>query len=213
MPEIQPFQRLVCASAGKVGTRVARIFALDNACAQIARTVSEPIMAQIRFAWWRDGLRAQVLPAQHDAPIMVALRGDDEFDRARAGLIAMIDGWEELIVGGEGNNRDMLSAYAAGRGAGLFAALAPTYAGQSAAAGQVWALWDLAGHLSDPALAEDAVNLARDLSEGAKTAGLPRMLAMMAGPAIADVHRGTGAPSVLTPGLYLRMMRFQIFGR
>ena len=69
----------------------------------------------------------------------------------------MIDGWEELIIGGEGSNRDMLSVYAAGRGAGLFAALAPTLGGQSASAGKVWALWDLAGHLSDPALAEDPV--------------------------------------------------------
>ena len=191
----------------------ARIFALDNACAQIARTVKEPIIAQIRLAWWRDGVRAEVLRAEHDAPDMVALRGVDGIDQVRAGLIAIIDGWEELIIGGEGNPRELLLAYAAGRGAGLFAALAPAHAGQSASAGQVWALWDLAGHLSDWALAEEAIGLARQMAESANIAGLPRMLAMMAGPAIADVRRGRGAPPVLTPGLYARMIRFQIFGR
>lgn len=190
-----------------------QVFALDNACAHIARVVNEPIMAQIRLAWWRDGLMAEALTAQHDAPDMVALRAAEGFAQARTGLLAMIDGWEELIVGGEGANREILSAYAAGRGAGMFAALAPDYAERSAAAGQVWALWDLAGHLSDAGLVEEAVALAGNLTADALLTGLPRMLQMMAGPALADIRRGRGAPPMLTPGLYARMMRFQIFGR
>lgn len=213
MPEISPFQRLVCTAAGRKAGRAAGIFALDNACAQIARTVTEPIMAQIRLAWWRDGLMAEVLSAQHVAPDMLALRSIDEFAQARLGLVAIIDGWEELIAGSDGNDRDMLLAYAAGRGAGLLAALVPEYAERSARAGKVWALWDLAGHVSDAALREAAIGLACQIAESANIAGLPRIITMMAGPAIADVRRGRGAPPVLTPGLYARMMRFQIFGR
>lgn len=170
-------------------------------------------MAQIRLAWWRDGLSAEALTAQHDAPDMVALRAVEDFTHVRSHLVAMIDGWEELILGGEGSDRDMLVAYARGRGAGLFAAVAPSHSGQSAAAGQVWALWDLAGHLSDTASTEKAINLAKDLVKDASIAGLPRMLKMMAGPAIANIKRGRGAPPMLTPGLYARMMRFQIFGQ
>ncbi len=186
---------------------------LDNACAHIARVAREPIMAQIRLAWWRDGLLADKVTAQHDAPDMAALRVIEGFEQARPGLVAMVDGWEELILGGEGSSRDMLTGYARGRGAGLFAALAPACAEESVAAGQVWALWDLAGHVSDAGLAEEALNLGRDIAQATITAALPRMLKMMAGPAITDVRRGRGAPPLLTPGLYARMMRYQILGR
>ncbi|RXR27652.1 hypothetical protein EQG66_11200 [Sphingobium fluviale] len=213
MSEISPFQRLVCTAAGRKAGRAAGIFALDNACAQIARTVTEPIMAQIRLAWWRDGLMAEALSAQHVAPDMLALRSIDEFAQARLGLVAIIDGWEELIAGGDGNDRDMLLAYAAGRGAGLLAALVPEYAERSARAGQVWALWDLAGHVTDAALREAAIGLACQIAESANIAGLPRIITMLVGPALSDVRRGRGAPPVLTPGLYARMMRFHIFGR
>lgn len=213
MPEISPFQRLVCTAVGRKAGRAARIFALDNACARIAKTVSEPIMAQIRLAWWRDGLMAERVTAEYDAPDMAALRAIEGFAQARLGLVAMIDGWEELIAGGDGNERDMLLAYAEERGAGLLAALVPEYAERSARAGQVWALWDLAGHVSDAALREAAIGLACQIAESATIAGLPRIITMMAGPAIADVRRGVGAPPVLTPGLYARMIRFQIFGR
>ncbi|MDQ4419853.1 hypothetical protein OOT33_05285 [Sphingobium sp. DEHP117] len=211
--EMLPFQALVAAGAGRARARVERIFMLDNACAHIARAAREPIMAQIRLAWWRDGLLADRLTSQHDAPDMVALRAIDGFERARPGLVAMVDGWEELILGGEGGPHDMLMGYAQGRGEGLFAALAPERTEERAAAGRVWALWDLAGHLSDATLAEEAVKLGREVAQAAITAALPRMLKMLAGPAIADVRRGRGAPPLLTPGLYARMMRIQLFGR
>lgn len=170
-------------------------------------------MAQIRLAWWRDGIAAQLLPPEHCSPEMEALRAAEGFADARDGLIAMIDGWEALILGEEGDGPDMLSAYSKGRGAGLFAALAPEYAERSALAGQVWGLWDLAGHVRDAALAEEAIALARSLIEGAGPVRLPRMLAMMGGVALADIRRGRGASPQLTPGLYARLLRLQIFGR
>lgn len=170
-------------------------------------------MAQIRLAWWRDGIAAQILPAEHCSPEMEALRAADGFAEARAGLIAMIDGWEALILGEEGDGSDMLSVYASGRGAGLFAALAPDYTERSAAVGQIWALWDLAGHVQDTALAEEAIALARSLDKDVTRACLPRPLAMMGGAALADIRRGRGSPSQLTPGLYARLLRLQIFGR
>lgn len=114
--EISPFQRLVCSAAGKAHARATQVMALDNACAQIARQAREPIMAQIRLAWWRDGLTAETLKPEHNSPEMIALRGCDRFDEARAGLIALIDGWEELILSDEGASRAMLEAYAKGRG-------------------------------------------------------------------------------------------------
>lgn len=170
-------------------------------------------MAQIRLAWWRDGLRAEAPGPEHQAPELLALRGVDDFAAARGGLIALIDGWEELIVGGDMGVEAMLAAYAKGRGAGLFAALVPEYAARAGNAGEIWALWDLAGHLGDAALAVEALALAEEMAGAAALAGLPRMLRMMAGVALVDVRNGRGAPPHLTPGLYMRLLRFQILGR
>ena len=214
-PEILPFQRLVCAAACASLGRAVHVFALDNACAHIARTVTEPLMAQIRLAWWRDGLTADALGPMHQAPDIAALRAVPDFSSARAGMIALVDGWEALIVRDDaGAGQEILSAYAQGRGGGLFAALAPGHAEYSALAGQIWALWDLAGHVHDPELAGMAIDFARVLVEQQQAnPRLPRMLAMMAGVAREDVRRGRGAARLLTPRLYGRLVRIQLFGR
>ncbi len=210
MTDVSPLQRVLTAAAGGARDRAACLFALDNACAQVARTVHEPLMAQIRLAWWRDGLQADTALAQHRSPEMDALRALPGFERMRPHLIAMVDGWEELILFDGADADAMLAAFARGRGGGLFAA----FAGETLddAAGKAWALWDLAGHLGDEALAERAVALARDRAM-APQSRLPRMLAMMDAVARDDVRRGRGAPPDLTPRLYLRLLRTQILGR
>jgi len=130
----------------------------------------------------------------------------------RPHLVAMIDGWEELILFDGADPDAMLIAYARGRGGGLFAAFGGVSA-SAAAGGPAWALWDLAGHMDDDALAQKAVAIAHEAATGRRSLRLPRMLAMMAGAARDDVRRGRGAPPDLTPGLYLRLLRTQIFGR
>lgn len=213
-PEVSPFQRLVCSSAGPARGRAVQVMALDNACAHILRYVREPMMAQIRLAWWRDGLNAQTLSPEHKAPDMLAIHGCDGFAEVRGGLVALVDGWEELILSEESGAPDkMLEDYARGRGGGLFAALAPDYAEHSEAAGEIWALWDLVGHLRDDALAAEALALAQQKLERVNISSLPRMLAMMAGVAASDIRKGRGAPSALTPDIYIHLLWIQIFGR
>lgn len=210
--EISPFQRLVCSAAGKARGRATQVMALDNACAHILRQTREPMMAQIRLAWWRDGLKQQSLSPEYKSPEMQALHECEGFAEARDGLVALVDGWEELLSADETAPRAMLEAYAKGRGRGLFAALAPAHAEHSAVAGEIWALWDLAGHLSDSALVAEALVLAEERASGANIARLPRLLAMMAGAAMSGVRSGKGAPPALTPGLYIHLLWIQIFG-
>lgn len=207
MTPISPLQRVLIAAAGPMRDRASCLFMLDNACAQVARTVHEPLMAQIRLAWWRDGLLANTELPAHRSPEMDSLRALEGFGRMQPHLVTMIDGWEELILFDGADPDAMLTAFARGRGGGLFAAF-----GGEGASGAVWALWDLAGHLGDEALTETAVALARDMATGPRVR-LPRMLAMMASAARNDVRRGRGAPPDLTPGLYLRLLRIQILGR
>ena len=214
--EITPIQRLVLGSAGKGASRAETIFALDNECARIAVVAKEPLMAQIRLAWWRDGLNAREAVSAHRSPIMDALRGIDDFESIREGLVAIIDGWEELILWDGADAADMLERYAGGRGRGLFVALHPARAERSAHWGRLWALWDLSGHLADEVLGRECIGQGHVLLEQDRDlsgARLPRMLAMLAGAAHHDVSRKQRAPARLTPGLYMRLIRLQILGR
>lgn len=173
-------------------------------------------MAQIRLAWWRDGLKAPEAVPAHRSPVMDTLRALDDFLAVRDALAAVVDGWEELILWDGADGPSMLAAYADGRGAGLFAALSPDHGDAVSTWGRLWALWDLSGHLGDDALARASIDQARRLLEqmpDLSCAGLPRMLAMLGGAARHDIVRGRRAPATLTPGLYMRLLRLQIFGR
>jgi len=213
-PENSPIQRLALSVAGARAGRARLVFALDNECARIARVAREPMMAQIRLAWWRDGLAsADALPA-HRSPVMDALRAMEGFPAVRDHLIALIDGWEELILWDGGEREAMLRVYAEGRGGGLFAAIAPEREEEARLWGGLWALWDLAGHLDDADLARAAIDRGSERARGLPShPSLPRLLAMLGGAARADLARGRGMPAALTPGLYMRLLRLQIFGR
>jgi len=214
--EILPFQRLVLSAAGQNAPRCTQVFALDNACAHIARMTQEPLMAQVRLAWWRDGIVAEQALAEHRSGEMDALRGVDRFADMRAGLVDMINGWEELLVADGEEWSTMLPVYAHGRGHGVFAALCPDHAEKADHVGQVWALWDLAGHVADEALTQQVLDAARLIAGDGlqdELRRLPRMLRMMAIPAISDVLKGKAAPLGLTGRLYRHMLRIQLFGR
>ena len=208
--EISPFQRVLLGATGRDAARISRVFALDNECAHIARVAHEPLMAQIRLAWWRDALSATEMGAEHRAPMTEAIRALDGFGAMRPHLIAMIDGWEELVAGDEGDLAGLVRRYARGRGGGLFAALSPDSCGAASDVGTVWALWDLAGNAGNEALARQAIALAREIEASPPRR---RMLAMMHGAARHDIARDRGAPPDLTPRLYFRLLRMQFFGR
>ncbi len=211
---ISPVQRLMIATTGRRRAQAEQIVALDNECAYIAQSAREPMMAQIRLAWWRDGLASEEALPAHRSPMMDALRAVEGFDLMRSGLIAMVDGWEELILWGGEEPQAMLEAHAAGRGGGLFAAFAPDHAEVARKWGQLWALWDLAGHLGDADLANAAIERGKALAHDLSGVGaLPRMLVMLARAARYDLLQGRGMPPSLTPGLYMRLLRLQIFGR
>lgn len=216
LPEITFVQRLVIASAGKDMHHARQIIALDNECARIARQAKEPMMAQIRLAWWRDGLASEEALPAHRSPQMDDLRALPRFRDVREAVIAMIDGWEELILWNGDQPEAMLELYASGRGGGVFTALCPDCAGNAALEGAIWAMWDLAGHLGDEELAGEALAYGRGLiaqQDAVSTGKLPRMLAMLSGSARHDMKQGRAMPLQLTPRLYMRLLRLQILGR
>lgn len=130
------------------------LFALDDALGQVLRTTREPMVGQMRLAWWREalvalddapppgepvlqGLAAHVLPA--------GISGEE--------LARMIEGWEVLL-----GEFDAMTpgAHATLRGAILFRlagrVLRVSPDDPVREAGEIWALADLSRHLNDAAV-------------------------------------------------------------
>lgn len=134
------------------------LFALDNALGQVLRTTHEPMVGQMRLAWWREALvRLDGAPPPAE-PVLQAL-AEHALPRGATGaaLARMIDGWEPLL-GAIGDTA--IAGHAVLRGATLFSqaglVLGARPADQLDEAGRGWALADLGTHLSDAVLASCA---------------------------------------------------------
>lgn len=193
------------APAGQWGTH-RLLWALDERLADVARTTREPMIGQMRLTWWHEALADTAGVKGRGEPLVDAMRAQG--CAGAPGIAAMVDGWEALLGDPD------LEAFAAGRGGGLFRALADADDPSLEAAGRVWALWDLSGHVGNPALASRAVALARGLMPVSLPAW-PRgwkPMRIAYGLARADVLEGRAAPAGLTPGLYLRLWRLALLG-
>lgn len=212
---LAPLQKLLIPHAGKGMRRHALLWRLDARLADIVRTTREPVIGQMRLTWWHDALTDGSGVKGRGEPLVDALRTDG-FDAAA--IPPLIDGWEALLEPAP-LGEDALRSFALGRGGGLFRALAGE--GEAPAwiddAGALWALWDLAGHASDRALAGQAMTLARSFVDGldgaARWTGALRPQRILAGLARHDVMRGKVPHGGMTPGLYARFLRIALIGR
>lgn len=212
---LSPTGVVLAAYAGARADRHRAIWAFDARLAQVVRTTRESAIGQMRLAWWNDVLDDPTGSKGRGEPLVDALRATDAI--GAEGLVAMIDGWEMLLVEPE-MDTPSLHVYAAGRGGGLFRALADASdpPGWLNGAGQVWALWDLAGHVGDSALARAALALASDLVPQAADARWPgawKPLRIAFTMARQDVLAGRGAPTGLSRSHALRLLRIALVGR
>ena len=112
----------------------------------------------MRLAWWRDRLNEAPGVAPRGEPLLASL---SPWDAHRSALVALVDGWEELL-GEAPLTAEALADFAGGRAkvcaaiAELLGAAAP----DAARMGKGWGLGDLAGHLSHP----DEMAAAHDLA-------------------------------------------------
>ena len=212
---VPPLGLLLAAHAGGQAARHRALWAFDARLAKVARTTSEPIIGQMRLAWWNDVIDDAVGIKGQGEPVVDAMRATGAI--AAPGLLAVIDGWEILVVEPDIDVQG-LRDYATGRGGGLFRALADGTQAPDwlAAAGQVWALWDLAGHVGDEALAKAAIALAVEWLPQVDGARWPRgwkPLRIAFTLARQDVLAGKGAPRGMTPALAGRLLRIALVGR
>lgn len=149
---------------------MAALLSLDDTLAAILRSTREPIVGQMRLAWWREALTALDDAPPPAEPVLRALAGSVLPAGVRGGALAgMTGGWERLLGDAVLDEAAMI-AHARERGAALFDAMARVLGAGDAVAvvGEGWALADLARHVSDPATADRARTLAVDRLKAAR---------------------------------------------
>ena len=146
--ELPDWAGLVLASATpQVRGLLECILRLDARLGRICLTASEPALAQLRLAWWRDELSRERPAAAEMPPDPLLASLLTEWGSDRSAPIALIDGWEELI-GDLPPTGEAAMGFAAGREA-VFAEIARRAGHHGAASdaaihAQAWARADLA---------------------------------------------------------------------
>lgn len=143
---------------------ITALFALDEALADVLRGSGQPMIRQLKLTWWHDALVALDTTPPPAQPVLRALAADVLPHGPRGGALAgLVEGWEELLDPGPLDD-DVLLAYAAARGGRLFttagALMGAATSDPLAAAGEGWALADLAVNISDRNEARRASSLA-----------------------------------------------------
>ena len=155
-----PVLQRLALSYGRKATRGALLafLALDTRLAGIVRSSREPMLAQLRLAWWREQLACDPADRPSGDPLIAALA---DWPAGGAGLVSLVDGWEAMTAPAP-LPASSIEALANAR-AGLFAAMAGDAEMRAHALrlGRNWALADIAAHLGQEAERQMALDLVR----------------------------------------------------
>jgi phytoene synthase len=189
---------------------VEALWRLDASFASILATGTEPLISQMRLAWWREALEWLDTAPPLAEPVLEALAAHVLPVVSGAELAAMEEGWL-ILLSEEALTGDALARYARLRGGLLFAYSARLLGGPDfpvGQAGELWALADLARH------SRRADEIKSPPSESKKR--WPRKLrplGMLAMLAKRDLERlGLEQEQPGSPGRILRMIRHRISG-
>lgn len=207
--ELPEATRLALASGGRNRTQWLTFFALDARVGGYVLGAQEPLLAQMRIAWWRDELAKD--PARRP-------QGDQLLDAIGSktdGLRELLDGWEALLaeapLGWEG-----LEPFVSGRASaaqGLANSLGVSQLDTAGTAARLWALADLAYRLPDESDRQLALDMAERIMKRSPALPRPlRPLAVLAGLSRRALARG-GAPLVGDRSSPLVALRLGLFGR
>lgn len=189
-------------------------FELDARLARIVGSTHEPMLGQMRLAWWRDVLKQPIAQRPQGDAIL------DGIGRHWAGqegvLVALVDAWEVML--GETLDTEAAAQFAAGRSKpfGALIAMAATGDAGKPDCGQGdmrWALADAATKVSNEEERSMLLNLAE--SQPASNYRYPRALrgvAVLTGLANRSINRG-GRPLMEGRGAALTALRAAIFGQ
>ncbi len=95
--QFPPEQHLALAyTPAGLRPKLAALLAFDQRLARIASSGTEPALAQMRLAWWRETLTKPVPDRPQGDAVLDAL--GQHWTGGEAELIALVDGWEILVV-------------------------------------------------------------------------------------------------------------------
>ncbi len=142
---LSPPRRLAIAYAPEaVRAAFSLLLEFDMRLAALVANASEPMIGQLKLAWWRDALATEPEKRPKGEPLLgqlALLQGQD----TGAAMAQLVDAWELLLVAN--NDAAALTDFAAARGAAIFGTYAQ-WVGQDAdvsALGADWAVADLTG--------------------------------------------------------------------
>lgn len=194
---------------------LAALWALDGRLAAMALAAREPMLAQIRLAWWRDALYALGRGGAAPADPLLRSLGDGLAPLLAPGALAPVAaGWSALLDAAE-PDAALIGEHARLRGAALFEAAATVLGApgwpELARGGRLWALVDLArrgiGHDGPLAMAR------AELGGGGSARWPPalRPLGMLVALAVRDARAGRTAAQG-APARLLQMLRHRLTG-
>ncbi|WP_296676025.1 hypothetical protein [Novosphingobium sp.] len=144
---------------------------LDVRLAKIVANAREPVLGQIRLAWWRERL-ADPAPVPGEPLLQTIFSAPVD----RQALRNLVDGWETVLLATDSADQAAVSSLAQAR-AECFAALAGNVRHDAVlSAARSWALADLARLPGPPGMA--ALAMARDADWSRP--GLPRSMRPLA---------------------------------
>ena len=189
--QIEPFIDLALRYGPSEMQQFARIaFSLDARLGRMLARSSEPLLVQMRYAWWRDQLGMSPEERPRGDPVLDAIgqhwRGEE------TALVALIDGWEARIGGVESAElRAVLDGYA--RTFAAIAALCDASQQQEAALNGRWfALGTLVSGPGEETFLKDILARATDLGSRPRLRGKLRPLGILGGLAERAIARRTG---------------------
>ncbi|MEO6433134.1 MAG: squalene/phytoene synthase family protein [Sphingomicrobium sp.] len=195
------------------------LFALSAAMGAVLRSTEEPMIGQIRLAWWREQLEA--LTPDSPAPAEPRLRAAQVLLLPRGilgkDLAGLEQGWERMLDPFPWSVETTEGIWFRGVLAfGLAARILGTPNETLQQAGGVWALTDAARYCSDAATRGLLIERARKIApslDGARFAKRLRPLSMLGALAMRDVARGEPIEPEGTPGRAWTMLKHRITGR
>lgn len=180
--QLPPPQRLALAYAsGEARALLSWLLRFDARLSDIVGKATEPMIAQMKLAWWRDALSCDPGSRPKGEPLLQEYsRRSDEMATAAEQLVSA---WEYLLVQPDWSPV-VVAQFAEMRGSAVFAAFAPQHDGAILA--REWAANDLRSRFPG-----------RDLATAASEAAIPRSRAMRPLSILAMSVRNVSGPRLI----------------
>jgi 15-cis-phytoene synthase len=164
--ELLPPQRLAVAYArSDLRSAFTLLLAFDARLADIVGRASEPIIAQMKLAWWYDAIARDPVARPKGEPILQAL-GEVATPSLEEAMKQLLDAWGMLLAADDWTV-DVLAQFADARSSAVFGTYA-TWVGcdaDIAGAGEAWSLADLRQRFGERGgITADGVTSARAIS-------------------------------------------------